>query len=265
MPKRPRSHVLEDLSRIRLHEAFEKEGWTVEDLAKDYGEDLLVRIFENGQATPYSFFVQAKSSDHIEKYFSSDTRYIKLAVELGHVRHWIRFLEPVILTIWDSCSDTTYWACVQRHLGEKAKLSSRRKTIQIAIPRRNTLDDDGLKRIRGVTKLRFGRPRRHSEAVAILMELLKKAGKTITEFDPDGGLIKVKLPGGGSELMFFGPLWAELEELSRRLGRPPKDLLIEGMNLLDEEISNPNWKREDSDERSEKMFDQDERDAADED
>lgn len=42
MPKRPNSHVLEDLSRNRLHNVFEREGWTVEDLRKDYGEDLLI-------------------------------------------------------------------------------------------------------------------------------------------------------------------------------------------------------------------------------
>lgn len=71
MPQRPRSHEVEDLSRNRLRDAFNGVGWTVEDLRKDYGEDLLVRIFDNGIATPLSFFVQAKGTDVIQNYASA--------------------------------------------------------------------------------------------------------------------------------------------------------------------------------------------------
>ena len=53
MPRRPRQHILEDLARAELHRVFEEFGWAVEDLKKDYGEDLLVRIFDKGVATPY--------------------------------------------------------------------------------------------------------------------------------------------------------------------------------------------------------------------
>src|SRR5215469_6481106 len=103
MPKRTRSHQLEDLSRNRLHANFEDRGWTVEDLAKDYGEDLMVRIFDSGVATPYSFFVQAKATDRIAKFVTRGA--IAFPIETGHLRHWVRFLEPVILTLWDSKQD----------------------------------------------------------------------------------------------------------------------------------------------------------------
>ena len=85
---------MEDLSRNRLHAAFESYGWTVEDLAKDYGEDLLVRIFDRGIATPYSFFVQAKATDRIAAYIRQDM--VAFPIETGHLRHWVRFSEPVI-------------------------------------------------------------------------------------------------------------------------------------------------------------------------
>jgi hypothetical protein len=42
MPQRPRSHEVEDLSRNRLRYAFNGVGGTVEDLRKDYAEDLLI-------------------------------------------------------------------------------------------------------------------------------------------------------------------------------------------------------------------------------
>ena len=72
MLQRPRSHRIEDLSRNRLRDAFNSVGWVVEDLRKDYGEDLLVRIFEQGVATPVAFFVQAKATDRIEDYTNAD-------------------------------------------------------------------------------------------------------------------------------------------------------------------------------------------------
>jgi len=68
MPKRPRSHEIEEFSRGRLRDLFGRLGWVVWDLHPDYGEDLLVRIFTNGAATHYSFFVQAKATDHIDRY-----------------------------------------------------------------------------------------------------------------------------------------------------------------------------------------------------
>ena len=74
MPRRPRSHHLEDLSRNRVHDAFTAVGWTVEDLRKDYGEDLFVRIFQDGRATLLCFFVQAKATDNLERHLTKGKR-----------------------------------------------------------------------------------------------------------------------------------------------------------------------------------------------
>lgn len=265
MPNRPRSHILEDLSRSQLHQAFERECWTVEDLTKDYGEDLLVRIFEGGHATPYSFFVQAKATDHIEKHMSKGSETICVTVELGHVRHWIRFQEPVFLTVWDSASGATYWVCVQNQLGEDLTIRSRSKTIQVMIPRRNVLDDDGLKRIRGITKLRFGRSRRHKEAEDILIEELGKMGKMVTGFYPDSGLISFKLPTGGGEDVIFGAMGASLSKLSSALNLTPENLLRSAIKGLAAEVARPTWSAQNAKDRIEEDDIQRERDAADED
>lgn len=65
MPKRPRSHEIEDITRRRLRDIFGTCGWVVWDLYPDYGEDFLVRIFTDAIATHFSFFVQAKGTDTI--------------------------------------------------------------------------------------------------------------------------------------------------------------------------------------------------------
>jgi hypothetical protein len=108
MPKRPRSHELEDLSRVQLRNLFSQQGWVVWDLHPDYGEDLFVRIFSKRAATQYSFFIQAKATDHIEKYIQKDGEHIRFPIKMDHIQHWENFWEPVVLTIWDAKSNKTY-------------------------------------------------------------------------------------------------------------------------------------------------------------
>jgi hypothetical protein len=110
MPKRSRSHEIEDISRRRLRDTFAQLGWVVWDLYPDYGEDLLVRIFTNTTATHYSFFVQAKGTDHLDRYLHRDGKHISFPID---IEHWKKFWEPVVLTIWDSKSGATYWEIIQ--------------------------------------------------------------------------------------------------------------------------------------------------------
>jgi hypothetical protein len=171
----------------------------------------------------------------------------------------------VFLTIWDSSSGATHWVCVQNQLGEDPKIRLRRKTIQILIPRRNILDEDGLKRIRGITKLRFGRSRRHKEAVEILIEELGRLGKVVTGFYPDKGSISFHLSTGGSEEVYFGPMGAYLAKLSNALNLTPEDTIRKAIKELASEVTKPTWSLQNAKDRIEEDDIQLEREAADED
>jgi len=131
MARRPRSHQIEDLSRDRVRSAFNSLGWTVEDLRKDYGEDLLVRIFETGVATPLMFFTQCKGTDSVENYISRGKRKLLFPVKMRHIEHWDRFWEPVILSVWDSKTDRTYW-----RMGTDGTFSDIYPTVRVAVLRR---------------------------------------------------------------------------------------------------------------------------------
>lgn len=64
MPKRPRSHKLEDESRDALRSAITAAGWTFEDNHKDYGIDGRIEIFDSeNNATSKFFFCQLKATD----------------------------------------------------------------------------------------------------------------------------------------------------------------------------------------------------------
>jgi len=228
MPRRTRSHVLEDHSRNRLREVFVQEGWTVEDLDKDYGEDMFVRIFEGGNTTPFSFFVQAKATDNLQKYRRRHPEDLAFRVERGHVRHWMLFAEPVFLTIFDAASNKTYWVCVQDALHDAKSPNAgsiKKKTVLVTIPLRNLLNEDGVTRMKGITKLRFGRLDRRHEAIDLLLDIVKSKGIHVTIFDPDGGLLSIKNDDGGSEDFYFGDLRELITELQGKLNLSTDELL----------------------------------------
>lgn len=234
MPNRPRSHELEDVSRNRLHGAFEYKGWTVEDLAKDYGEDLLVRIFDSGSATPYSFFVQAKATDNLDRYLDKTGGQLRFPLDTDHLKHWKQFWEPVILTLWDSQSDITYWECVQNAL-EKEKGGSRTllrpKSARLMIPRENVLDDRGLRRIDGITRTRYKRLCREEEGAKVLISLLKKELGMEIEYWPQSGLLTIKLPGKKMKTIIFGKLAAGYGKIAKSLNLSPQETFVASIDL----------------------------------
>lgn len=63
LPKRPRSHILEDISRIHVKSAIVENGWVVRDVSPDYGIDFEVEILKNGRVTGRRFSVQLKATD----------------------------------------------------------------------------------------------------------------------------------------------------------------------------------------------------------
>jgi hypothetical protein len=231
MPKRTRSHELEDLSIVRLHQAFEEKGWTVEDLRKDYGEDLFVRLFHNGATTPLSFFVQAKATDNLAKYVDSSTKEIRFPVETGHLSHWVRFSEPVLLTIWDSRSDKTHWVCIQNaletHFVRKAAISKNR-TMRVSVPAANLLNADGLKRIEGITKLRFARIEREKQGSSLLVERLRQELGEKIEYDGGRGALFVETSDGGLEMHLTGDMTKMILKMSQESNRSPR-AFVEGM------------------------------------
>ncbi|MFK8034433.1 MAG: DUF4365 domain-containing protein [Hyphomicrobiales bacterium] len=67
MPKRSRTHQLEDIS-IQSFEQLLPPEWVCRRKDKDYGVDLEVEVFdENGKSKGLLFYVQLKATDDIKK------------------------------------------------------------------------------------------------------------------------------------------------------------------------------------------------------
>jgi hypothetical protein len=241
MPKRPRAHIIEDKAGNFLKDRFFSEGWAVEDLNQDYGEDFLVRIFESHKATPWSFFVQSKATDKMKKHLLKNGKFISFRIESQHVLHWRQFWEPVLLIVFDVSRRVAYWEVIQDSLG-KTDLG-RQKTVAISIPLGNVLNKEGLRRIKARTKKRFERFEEQRRGAQILIEELKEKWDMDVKYYPDAGLLM--LPAGyfvadtsrDVRVTVFGRLAVTLERLVKRTGIKPGDLLVNASKLFIETIS----------------------------
>lgn len=204
-PNRPRSHILEDSSRNQLRDIFTRLEWVVWELHPDYGEDFFVRIFTNGMATHYSFFVQAKATDNIDQFMHKDRKHLRFPIKLAHIKHWSQFWEPVILTVWDAKSGTTYWEVIQDFLGTKPLEEFQHKRILVDIPVDNVLDEEGLQHIYERTRFRFERFERAREGAYVLKDLLEELNAKVA-FDLDSEIVTIEKPSGTMELNFYGKL-----------------------------------------------------------
>jgi hypothetical protein len=237
MVRRPRSHEIEDLSRDRVRHAFSSMGWTVEDLRKDYGEDLLVRIFEAGVATPLMFFTQCKGTDSVENYTSDGKTEILFPVKRRHIEHWDRFWEPVILSVWDSKTDRTYWECIQSYLSSHwgsvalAKANETKADI-LRIPVGNILDEHGLTRIKSIIRIRFERFELEKTGAHVLVKLLEEQLNLKIDYNPQAGMLITEAPGESPTFRVFGKAAEELEDLRRRLGCSPEDTLEKVVTMV---------------------------------
>lgn len=229
MPRRPRSHCLEDEARDHVKRVFHDVGWTCEDLHKDYGEDLLVRIFMDEKATPLSFFIQSKGTDDIEKYRRGKYHF-RYRVTREHVMHWAKFCEPIILALFDASSGKTYWEQVQYFVeseqGEE-RFQRETKSVSIDIPTGNVLDEEGVHRIRNLTRRRYRRSRYQKAGSEVLLELLEtRAGIRIKDYSPENEVLILATEEGGAELIYFGDL-AEVVDLRCQLeDTTPKDIVL---------------------------------------
>ncbi len=240
MPKRPRMHIVEDLARAQLHQAFAGVGWTSEDLDKDYGEDVLVRIFEDEATTPWSFFIQSKATDSLDRYLAKDGRTISYPIYTTHLEHWKRFWEPVLLAIYDASTKRTYWEVIQTYLESRDDSHSNKsgKTVSVHIPTDNLLDINGIQRIKNRTKRRFKRFEAQKEGAEVLLEELRNKWEVDIEYGPETGILMLpkgkfqRDSSGGYTLIAFGKYTADIDRLKNKYGIEPKEVFDQSIDLM---------------------------------
>ncbi|WP_405132917.1 DUF4365 domain-containing protein [Nocardia sp. NBC_01388] len=183
----------------------------------DYGEDLQVRIFDDGVATPYLFFVQAKHVKRGSKFRSKDGRYIShRKFERHHLESWENFSQPVVLTLWDAERDETYWDIAQSLDWPPTSRKTKKSTVRF--PTDNLLDANGLARIRARTIARSQRHERELSGVQVLIGRVRELFDAEIDYDPRAERILITLPNGDGDLTFYGEMAKTLDEVTKRTG-----------------------------------------------
>ena len=139
-----------DIAEQHLKLKFLERGWTAEKVEFDYGEDLMVRIFEdNGQSTPLLFFVQSKG-DQDPKFNIGRNRY-EFSPKPQNLSSWDSMWQPVFLVLWDHSTNVGWWDWVQRPKAKRHITDD--GNVYLGLPYK--LDDDGLNLMEGMVRNHF--------------------------------------------------------------------------------------------------------------
>ena len=113
-------HDTENISEDQISEYFHRLGWVVERFGKDYGEDLFIRIFEEGAFTGKAFYVQLKGTNNIQQY-ALKIGVFSYVVDVVNLLQWHRNEFPVIFVLWDIEQRVGYWLHIQSYVDKKLK------------------------------------------------------------------------------------------------------------------------------------------------
>lgn len=102
MPKRPRAHQLEDLSKTVFKKSLPPE-WVARDKSHDYGIDLEVELFDDdGASTGLMFFVQLRATD-------SEKRASYLDFNIEQIEYFKSLDAPTAVFRYHHPSQTFRW------------------------------------------------------------------------------------------------------------------------------------------------------------
>lgn len=144
----------EHRSLDQLSERLDEYGWLVNVLPRDLGEDVLVSIYDGGNFTGLSFFVQCKSTVESNKLIRKrDPDHLRYPLDVHDLLHWEDSAQLVVVVVWDVGKRCGWWETVPAIISdlEKANPAWRRKgSVTVSLSSKNTTGDASLARLRHV-------------------------------------------------------------------------------------------------------------------
>jgi hypothetical protein len=146
-----REQQQEDRSEGQLKDRFAELGWPCDRLGRDLGEDLNVRIYDDGASTGLSFLVQLKSSADAERFKRKKSPALGYRLEVKDLLHWKVSTTLVVLVVWDVEKRAGWWRPIPeivKELDETNKGWRKKKTVAVSVPLANGTDKAGLTKLR---------------------------------------------------------------------------------------------------------------------
>lgn len=130
MPKRPKQHQLEDLSRAKFQLCL-PEKWVIRDKDKDYGIDCEVELFdEEGNSTGILFYVQLKATAS-----KKESEIFNVDFKIDTLEYFKQLEIPVLLARYSKHLDKIYVKWINEVDLTFAKENA--KTFRIKIQKEN--------------------------------------------------------------------------------------------------------------------------------
>ena len=140
----------EKISRNQFNQFLDQFKWITSDVYPDLGEDILVRIYDDGFSTGISFYVQLKSVEDITSH-KLQSGVISYKLEVKDLVHWEFQGIPVLFVVWDVNKERGWWRWISEIIrdNDERKAGWRSQTtIKVHINTENELDENSLIRIR---------------------------------------------------------------------------------------------------------------------
>lgn len=162
--KRPRSHIIADLSVNYVERLIFLCGYSVERVEYDYGYDLILFTYdEQGEIENGQVYLQLKATEILKT--SSNQTTIPFSLNTKDLELWLNEPMPCILVIYDASNYQAYWLYLQAYFEQLTDfdLSKTGQTTTVYIPKTNLLTSESiyqfahyknniLKQIQGVIK-----------------------------------------------------------------------------------------------------------------
>ena len=143
---------MEEIGRSQFVKFLAPFEWIPQDFDKDLGEDIFIRIYDQGNATGLSLYIQHKSVQNIASH-RLKAGSISFGIETKDLIHWENHDPPVFLVVWDINLEKGWWIGIDGAIKELRNIWPdwrSKKEIRVHIPSTNCLDENGLKQIRQI-------------------------------------------------------------------------------------------------------------------
>jgi hypothetical protein len=144
--KRPRQHVIADLSVNHVERYVLLCGFSVERVEHDYGIDLVIFTYDvNGEIENGQIYVQLKATDALRRI--GDGSLIAFSLQRSDLELWLQEPMPWILMVYDAQDDLAYWLYIQSYFEHQFgfDLAQVGETITVYLPTRNILNQEAIR------------------------------------------------------------------------------------------------------------------------
>jgi Domain of unknown function (DUF4365) len=140
----------EDRSEGQLKDRFAALGWPCDRVGRDPGEDLNVRIHDDGASTGLTFLVQLKSTTDSAALKRKRSAALAYPLEVKDLLHWEVSVTLVVLVVWDVERQTGWWRPIPeiiKDLDATTKGWRKQKAAAVSVPLANGTDEAGLQQL----------------------------------------------------------------------------------------------------------------------